>query len=86
MIFDFLDAGVPSPGRVDVPEVASEAYAFYAPVDGVSLRDLDGRRWRVVHHLWEPDVLAGRLRERGWEMTVLGPGLLSNMRWATAHR
>ncbi len=68
------------------PDVPSDAYTFYAPVDGVSVRDLRGQRWRVVHNVWRPDDLEGRLRARGWELTILGPGLLANMLWATAHR
>jgi len=86
VVFDFLDARVPSPGRVDIPEIPADDYTFYAPVNGVSVRDLHGRRWRVVHNLWRPDDLARRLNDSGWGFTILGPGLLSNMLWATAHR
>lgn len=86
VIFDFLDARLPSPGRVDIPEIPTDDYTFYAPVNGVSIRDLHGRRWRVVHNLWQPDDLARRLKESGWKLAILGPGLLSNMLWATTHR
>jgi SAM-dependent methyltransferase len=86
VIFDFLDARLPSPGRVDIPEIPTDDYTFYAPVNGVSVRDLHRRRWRVVHNLCRPDDLARRLNDSGWEFTILGPGLLSNMLWATAHR
>jgi len=86
VVFDFLDARVPSPGHVDIPAAATEDYTFYAPVDGVSVRDLGGRRWRVVHNLWQPDDLARRLHGHGWQLAVHGPGLLSNMVWATAYR
>ncbi|WCO68621.1 class I SAM-dependent methyltransferase [Iamia majanohamensis] len=86
VVFDFLDATVPSPGKVEVADEPSGGYTFHAPSDGVSIRDLDGHRWRVVHVLWAPDELRARLLGRGWEVAVLGPGLLSNMRWAAAHR
>lgn len=86
VIFDFLDARVPAPGPVVLPDVPTEGYTSYAPADGVSVRDHHGRRWHVVHELWHPDDLARRLSRRGWQVTVLGPGLLSTMLWATAHR
>jgi SAM-dependent methyltransferase len=86
VVFDFPDARVPSPGRVDIPEVPTDGYTFYAPVNGVSIRDQHGRRWRVVHNLWRPDDLASQLHETGWEFTILGPGLFGNILWATAHR
>jgi signal transduction histidine kinase len=42
-------------------------------VDGVGTRDHFGRRWRVVHHVWDRDDLARRLHDLGWTMNVLGP-------------
>lgn len=86
VIFDFLDAQVDSPGEVDIPDSPSDEYTLYAPVDGISARDLHGRRWHVVHELWRSHDLGRRLGENGWQLTVLGPGLLSNIRWATARR
>lgn len=86
VVFDFPDEHMPSGGLTETAEEPAEAYGFYAPVDGVSLRDHDGRRWRVVHNLWDPDDLSSRLRTLGWEMTILGPGLCDNMLWASAHR
>ncbi len=84
VIFDFPDARVPSPGRTEVPDEPTLAYSFYAPVDGISIRDHGGRRWRVVHNLWDPADLSVRLAELGWRMTALGPGLFANVQWATA--
>jgi hypothetical protein len=86
VIIDFPDAGVPAPGLVDVPDEPAEEYGFYAPVDGNSVRDRDGRRWRVVHNLWERDDLSSRLSGLGWTMTVLGPGPFADIRWAEATR
>lgn len=86
VVFDFPDEHMPPGGLAEIPEDPTEAYAFYAPVDGVSLRDHYGRRWRVVHNLWDPRELSFRLRTLGWEMTILGPGLCDNMLWASAHR
>ena len=86
VIFDFLDARQPSPGNIELPAAPTEGYTFYAPVGETSVRDLGGRRWRVIHNLWSPDELAARLTGRGWEMSVLGPGVLSNGFWATAAR
>ncbi len=87
VIFDFPDARVPSSGRIEVPDEPTVAYSFYAPVDGISIRDHGGRRWRVVHNnLWDPADLSARLAELGWRMTALGPGLFDNVKWATARR
>ena len=61
-------------------------YEFYAPVDGISTRDHFGRRWRVVHNLWDPEDLSDRLDGLGWTMNLLGTGLFGNIVWAEAHR
>ena len=86
VIFDFPDARVPSPGLITVPDEPTSEYNFYAPVDGISIRDHDGRRWRVVHNLWDPAELSARLTDLGWHMTALGTGLFANIVWATAYR
>jgi SAM-dependent methyltransferase len=86
VIFDFPDAGVPSSGLTDMPDEPTPGYSFYAPVDGISLRDHDGRRWRVVHNLWEPAELSARLAGAGWHMEPIGTGLFADVVWATARR
>jgi SAM-dependent methyltransferase len=86
VIFDFPDVNMTASWETDVPEEPTEEYGFYAPVDGISIRDHFGRRWRVVHNLWDPHELEARLADLGWSMTVLGPGLADNVVWATAHR
>lgn len=84
VIFDFPDATIDPPGRHDPPEEPTEEYGFYAPVDGISIRDHFGRRWRVVHNLWHPDQLAARLAGLGWRLDLLGPGMFDNVVWARA--
>jgi SAM-dependent methyltransferase len=86
VIFDFPDANVTPPGMAEIPAEPSDAYGFYAPVDGISLRDHFGRRWRVIHNLWDPDELASRVGELGWTMKLLGTGLFGNLVWAEATR
>lgn len=65
-------------------DMPSDSYTFYAPRDGISVRDRAGKRWRVVHNLWDTDELRSRLARLDWEMTVLGPGLFENILWASA--
>jgi SAM-dependent methyltransferase len=84
VIFDFPDARVASPGQADIASEPTEDYTLYVPVDGVGVRDHHGRRWRVVHNLWDPDELASALGALGWTMDVVGPGLFGNVVWATA--
>ena len=87
VLFDFPDRNRPPAGaHVDIPDEPAEDYRFYAPRDGISIRDHFGRRWQVVHHVWDPDELVQRLRGIGWTMQVLGPGLFSNIVWAEARR
>lgn len=86
VVFDYPDATLPPPGRVEVPPEPSEGYTMYAPVDGISIRDHFGRRWRVVHLAWRPAELAVRLARLGFRMEDLGPGLWGNVRWAAATR
>ena len=77
---------MPSPGLIEVPDEPTEDYSFYAPVDGISIRDYEGRRWRIVHNLWDPAELSARLADLGWHMTTLDNGLFANTVWATARR
>ena len=86
VIFDFPDVEITPPGRVEIPDEPTKGYGFYAPVDGVSIRDHFGRRWRVVHNLWDTDELGRRLADLGWALTVRRPGLFNNIVWASAHR
>jgi SAM-dependent methyltransferase len=86
VIFDFPDANIEPPGNTGIPSEPAQGYGFYAPVDGISIRDHFGRRWRVVHNLWAPADLADRLGRLGWKMTAIGPGLFGNIVWAEAVR
>lgn len=86
VLFDYPDVHATPRGVVDIPDMPSDSYTFYAPRDGVSVRDRAGKRWRVVHNLWDTDELRSRLARLDWEMTVLGPGLFDNILWASARR
>ena len=86
VIFDFPDARVDPPGLAEVHREPTDDYSLYVPVDGVSIRDHHGRRWRVVHNLWDPEELSSCLRSLGWRMDLLGPGLFGNVVWASARR
>ena len=86
VIFDVPDANVTPPGRSEIPPEPSDEYGFYAPADGISIRDHFGRRWRVVHNLWDLEELSSRLGELGWAVEHLGVGLFSNVVWAEAER
>jgi SAM-dependent methyltransferase len=86
VIFDFPDVNLEPPGRTEVPAEPADGYGIYAPVDGISLRDNFGRRWRVVHNLWDPEDLCHRLDRLGWTVTILGAGLFGNVLLAEAHR
>ena len=86
VIFDFPDARITPPGLAEIQSEPTDDYSIYAPVDGVSLRDHHGRRWRVVHNLWDPADLSSRLGSLGWTMEILGPGLVGDMVWASARR
>lgn len=84
VVFDVPDAAVEAPGATEMPDVPSEDYGFYAPVDGISVRDNRGRRWRVVHNLWHTDELVDRMAALGWSTTVFDQGLFGNVRWMLA--
>lgn len=86
VLFDYPDSRVAPPGRSEIPPEPTKDYGYYAPVDGISIRDHLGRRWRVVHNLWDPDDLAAQLARLGWTITDLGPGLFDNVRWSLAQR
>jgi SAM-dependent methyltransferase len=86
VIFDVPDVNVAAPGRADVPPEPSEEYEFYAPVDGISIRDHFGQRWRVVHNLWDIDELRDRLDALGWTVDTFGTGHFANIVWAQARR
>jgi SAM-dependent methyltransferase len=82
VIFEFAsstEAGEP-------PEQPGDPYAHYHdPSREVSVRDLGGRRWRVVHRVWDPDALAARLRALGWAMQIeLWDS--TGFHWASARR
>jgi demethylmenaquinone methyltransferase/2-methoxy-6-polyprenyl-1,4-benzoquinol methylase len=84
--FDVQDAAATGPATTEVPEVPAEGYGLYAPVDGVGRRDHFGRRWRIVHQLWDLDEMRTRLGALGWQVDVLGVGLFANTRWCVARR
>lgn len=68
------------------PKTPSIAYAAYHdPTRGISVRDLDGRRWTVVHQTWDTEILATRLGSLGWQLSATGPADES-FEWATARR
>ncbi len=86
VIFDFPDAALSPPGAREVPTEPSDTYAIYVPRNGVSLRDHQGRRWRVIHKAWRRDELEAQLRTLGWMTEWLGPGLFADIVWARASR
>lgn len=86
VVFDFPDADRPLPGHRDIAETPGDDYRFHAPANGMSIRDHRGRRWRVVHRRWSAEALDADLHDLGWEMATLGPGLASDIVWATARR
>jgi len=54
----------------EFPDIPSQEYGIYQTRDGVSIRDLAGRRWRVAHVFWQPADLAARLSRLGWDMRI----------------
>lgn len=86
VVFDVVDGDRPLPGRTEIPDEPADGYVMYAPVDGVSVRDHFGVRWRVVHVVWKLDDLLARLADLGWEGRVIGPGMFGNVVWLGAHR
>lgn len=86
VVFDFPSfSHLASPAEMPATPPA-DGYRAYRSVDGVSIRDHGGRRWRVVHVLWEPEVLARRLRALGWRLEPMGPGWFEDLHWAVATR
>ena len=83
-LFDFaLDA--PGAHIAPPPTPSVDFAAYHDPATGVSVRDLDGRRWTVVHETWSAEALARRLGKLGWELAATGPADES-FQWATATR
>ena len=86
VLFDFPTASHAT-ARDDMPEEPLQVgYRSYRSQDGVSVRDIDGRRWHVVHVLWQPDELTERLRALGWRAEVIGDGWFRDVSWAAATR
>ena len=70
VVFEF--AAARSARTDDVPPVPAQGYGVYhQPARNESVRDLEGRRWTVVHQLWDPERLADALRPLGWRMEVV---------------
>lgn len=68
VLFDVAHGPTPDPPP---PEVPVDGYrGHHDPARGVSTRDLDGRRWTVVHRVWDLDALSERLASLGWRTTV----------------
>ena len=74
VLFSFPEPETQPPLNQELPTAPDGSYQAYTPEDGVSLRDLDGRRWRVAHVLWERAGLRERLRQLGWDMKNPSPG------------
>jgi len=88
VIFEFCDRALQRPfDYVEVPQVPSTEYrAYHQPERAVSIRDLGGRRWRVVHELWGADELSGNLARLGWNMQLETLGWDHGSHWASARR
>jgi demethylmenaquinone methyltransferase/2-methoxy-6-polyprenyl-1,4-benzoquinol methylase len=68
-----------------VPPAPSIAFAAYHDAtEGLSIRDLGGQRWTVVHQVWEPSTLEHRLRRLGWNVELRHPD--RGFQWVTAQR
>lgn len=86
VLFDFPTVSH-AMAREEMPEEPLQlGYRAYRSEDGVSIRDLDGRRWHVVHVLWQPDELLERLRTIGWRAEVIGAGWFGDVFWVAANR
>jgi SAM-dependent methyltransferase len=86
VLFDFAVADGPAAVASAPPVAPTESYAAYHdPERAVSVRDLGGRRWRVIHELWDPRELTARLGRLGWELRIEmeDPG---GFHWASARR
>jgi len=88
VIFDFADRAVRRPGDgADIPPEPSVEYRVYHRAEqGVSVRDIGGNRWRVVHTLWDADELSARLADLGWNMRLETVGWDVGSQWAKALR
>lgn len=86
VLFDFPSFSHLAPSEEMPRRPPPVGYRAYQSVDGISVRDHAGRRWRVAHVLWEPDELAERLAGIGWRLEPMGPGWFEDLHWATATR
>ena len=86
VVFEFGDRRTRPGDGLAVPPEPSHDYAMYHDAArGLSIRDRLGRRWTVVHELWDPEDLLDRLRRLGWDATLeLTDDAASQ--WATARR
>ena len=84
VLFDFPTTS-PAP-LLDADAPPTDDYRSYQPVGGIAHRDHLGRRWRVVHVLWDEAALADRLEGLGWAMEPAGDGWFDGARWAIATR
>lgn len=82
VIFEFaasLDADI-------APDQPSDEYAYYHdPAHELSVRDLNGRRWRVVHRVWDEQELVSRLSALGWSIRIEMVDPIG-YHWASARR
>jgi demethylmenaquinone methyltransferase/2-methoxy-6-polyprenyl-1,4-benzoquinol methylase len=85
VMFDFA-VDTPTAHVTQPPATPSDGYGkYHDPIRNVSVRDLNGHRWTVVHETWNAETLSERLGSLGWEVTVTGPGD-DTFQWATACR
>jgi hypothetical protein len=87
VLFDFPSAA-PTTVNYDIglPEQPTNDYTIYRPENGVSFRDHEGRRWRVVHVLWDVGELSAHLGRLGWCVTPGPEGWFAGFQWLTAQR
>jgi len=85
VLFDFPETAEWGLSADEAPSSPEEGYAAYRPDQDISVRDVDGRRWTVVHVLWDQGALSDELERCGWTMKVerRGAGFFT---WATARR
>lgn len=84
VLFDFPTTS-PAP-LLDPTSSPADDYRSYQPIDGIAHRDHLGRRWRVVHVLWDEAALTRRLTGLGWAVETAGDGWFAGARWAIATR
>jgi SAM-dependent methyltransferase len=89
VVFEFGDRAFQPTGDDyhELPEIPGQNYCAYHVADqGVSVRDLNGQRWHVVHTLWDRDELLRRLAALGWEATAETRGWDDGSVWVSAGR